>query len=318
MKPEKAKRLFLIFSLTFLVIVILLVLFSNHSLTEEEKIIELSKDAFDKYAPDYNYLESAEHWLMSFNDYDGEGTITVWVPSDDGLRGCVMFERQSDKIAAFYIEVDHVERYSCERKNDPISPSKEDVSLGFSAEQDSSIDEYSEIVDLFSSVIPDSEVKVKLRDGKTLFAKITTQFPSESPPEGWEDTLASFGEALAAADEKKEECGASAATAEIRTADDVILASGYNGAVQFNKFVEKDIGGDLEYNPPTISKHEYDQISVGMTLSQVRGIVGGDGTLESSIGNVLTYHFPGAKEGSYATILFDDYVVYSKMDFMLD
>ena len=42
MKSEKAKRWFLVFSLIFFAVVVLLVWFSNHSLTEEEKIIELS------------------------------------------------------------------------------------------------------------------------------------------------------------------------------------------------------------------------------------------------------------------------------------
>lgn len=183
---------------------------------------------------------------------------------------------------------------------------------------------YSDIIELFSSVVPDSEVTVKLRDGKTLFAKITTQLPAGSAPEGWEDTLASFGEALAAADEKKEECGVSATAAEIRSADEKILASGFNSKVQFNKFEEKNLGESGNTNPPTISKFEYDQISVGMTLSQVREIVGGDGTLESSFGTagvtstVQTYRFLGEKEGSYADILFDDYVVYSKIQIFLE
>lgn len=318
MKSEKVKRWFLVFSLSFLAVVILLVWFSNHSLTEEEKIIELSKKVFDEYAPDYDYLESSEHWLVNYNDHDGDGTITVWASSDDGLRGCVMFERQSDKITAYYVEVDHVERYSCERQNDPISSSQENISLDAPNEQNSSIDEYSGIVDLFSSVVPDSEIKVSLRNGKTLHAKIITQLPSDSAQEDWESTIMAFGEALAAADEKKGEYGASVASAEILSADEIILSSGFNAAVQFNKFEEKDLGGEENTNPPTISKFEYDQISVGMTLSQVREIVGGDGTLESSIGNVLTYHFPGAKEGSYAAVLFDDYVVYSKTEFMLD
>lgn len=324
MKSEKLKRWFLVFSLIFLAIVILLVLFPNTSKTEEEKIIELSKKTFDKYAPDYDYLESSEHWLVNFNDYDGEGTITVWAPSDNGLRGCVMFERQSDKIAAYYVEVDHEERYSCERKNDPISSTQEEIFLDDSDTQVSSIDEYLEIADLFSSVVPDSEIKVNLRNGNTLNTKIKTQFSSESAPDGWAGILTAFETALSAADEKKGEYGASVASGEILSADETILSSGFNSKVQFNKFEEKDFGENGDINPPTISKFEYDQISVGMTLSQVREIVGGDGTLENSIGTagvtstVQTYRFLGEKEGSYADILFDDYVVYSKIQIFLE
>lgn len=184
---------------------------------------------------------------------------------------------------------------------------------------------YPDIIDLFSSVAPDSEIKVSLRNGKTIHAKIKTQLPSsESAPDGWKDTVTSFGEALSAADEKKEDYSAFAASAEILAEDGVILASGFNGTVQFNKFEERALYGEEKTNPPTISKFEYDQISVGMTLSQVREIVGGDGKLENSIGTagvtstVQTYRFLGEKDGSYADILFDDYVVYSKIQLFLE
>lgn len=183
---------------------------------------------------------------------------------------------------------------------------------------------YPDIIELFSAVVPDSEIKVSLRNGKTLHAKVKTQLPSEPAPDGWADTLTAFGAALAAADEKKGEYGASTASAEILSSDEIILSSGFNAKVQFDKFGEKDLGESGGTNPPTISKFEYDQISVGMTLSQVREIVGGDGTLESSVGTagvtstVQTYRFLGEKEGSYADILFDDYVVYSKIQLFLD
>lgn len=184
---------------------------------------------------------------------------------------------------------------------------------------------YPDIIDLFSSVVPDSEIKVSLRNGKTIHAKIKTQLPSsESAPDGWGDTVTLFGEALSAADEKKEDYSAFAASAEILAEDEVILASGFNGTVQFNKFEERALYGEGKTNPPTISKFEYDQISVGMTLSQVREIVGGDGKLENSIGTagvtstVQTYRFLGEKDGSYADILFDDYVVYSKIQLFLE
>lgn len=183
---------------------------------------------------------------------------------------------------------------------------------------------YPDIIELFSSVVPDSEIKVNLRNGNTLNTKIKTQFSSESAPEDWEDILTAFETALSAADEKKDEYGASAASGEILSADEIILSSGFNAKVQFNKFEERDLGESGDANPPTISKFEYDQISVGMTLSQVREIVGGDGTLENSIGTagvtstVQTYRFLGEKEGSYADILFDDYVVYSKIQIFLE
>lgn len=181
---------------------------------------------------------------------------------------------------------------------------------------------YPEITELFSGIIPDSEIKVTLRNGKTLHTKIMTQLSSEDAPDKWDETVAAFGEALASADEQAADYSVSSTSAEIFAADETILASGYNAAVHFNKFEEKAL--ETSVNPPTISKFEYDQITVGMTLSKVREIVGGDGTLESSIGTagvtstIHTYRFPGEKEGSYADILFDDYEVYSKFQFRLD
>lgn len=314
MKSEKAKRLLLVLSFSFLAVVLLLIYFSNHSLSEEEEIIELSKKTFDQYAPDYDYLDSPEKWMVTFHDSDGEGTVTVWAPSNDGLRGCVMFEKYSDKISAYYVEVDHEVLYNRERQNTLNDSSQEPTSPPTIANDN----EYSDIIELFSSVVPNSEIKVALKSGGRLHAKIETPFPSDTEPEGWSEMIAAFGDALGSAEEKKAEYGASYASAEIFAADEVILASGFNATVQFNKFEEKGIGGTGDINPPTISKFEYDQISVGMTLSKVREIVGGDGSLESSIGDVLTYHFPGEKEGSYAAVLFDDYVVYSKTEFMLD
>lgn len=185
------------------------------------------------------------------------------------------------------------------------------------------IESYSDVTGLFSEIIPDTEIKVTLRNGKTLHTKIKTQLPSDSAPDGWDETIAAFGEALASADEKAADYSVSTASAEILAEDETILASGFNAAVRFNKFEERDLGGNSQVNPPTISKFEYDQISVGMTLSQVREIVGGDGTLEDAIGTagvtstIQTYKFPGEKDGSYAAILFDDYVVYSKHEFMI-
>lgn len=212
---------------------------------------------------------------------------------------------------------------------EPEAPPPEESEAAPTAEQEKPDGEeeketYPDIVELFSSVVPDSEVKVSLRNGKTLHAKIKTQLPSDSAPEGWADTLTAFGEALAAADEKKGDHDASTASAEIFSADEIILSSGFNAKVQFDKFEEKSPIGEENTNPPTISKFEYDQISVGMTLSQVREIVGGDGKLENSIGTagvtstVQTYRFLGEKEGSYADILFDDYVVYSKVQLFLE
>jgi len=142
---------------------------------------------------------------------------------------------------------------------------------------------YDEITALYADIIPDAEISATLRNGKTVYVKIKTDLLSDAEPDSWEETLTALGDALAA-----------------------------------------PTAGEGSINPPTISKFEYDQISAGKTLSQVREIVGGDGTLESSYGTVgvipmvQTYRFLGEQEGSYADILFDDYKVYSKFEFMLE
>lgn len=211
-----------------------------------------------------------------------------------------------------------------ENQQAAIAPANEPEAVSTQVEDTEKKETYPEIKEFFLEVIPDAEIKVTLRNGSTIHTKIKTQLSSGAAPDGWPEIIAAFETALVSAEEKKSDYKASAASAEILAADEIILASGFNSAVQFNKFDEKSIGGDTNVNPPTISKFEHDQIGVGMTLSEVRKIVGGDGTLETSVGTpgvisvVQTYRFPGEREGSYADILFDDYVVYSKFEFMLD
>lgn len=185
--------------------------------------------------------------------------------------------------------------------------------------------EYEKILELFSAIIPDAELKVSVKNGKRLHVKIKTDLHSDVALDDWDNTMISFDKALSDAKEIVLNYEFEQVSAEIIAEDETILASGFNGALKFNKFEEKSLtDADTGKNRPTISKFEYDQITVGMTLSQVREIVGGDGTLENSIGtagvtsSVQTYRFPGEKEGAYADILFEDYVVYSKHGWLLD
>lgn len=207
--------------------------------------------------------------------------------------------------------------------SDPQPVSSENSIFG--KEESENTSDYEEIVELFSAIIPDAELNVSVKNEKRLHVKIKTALLSDAALDDWNDTIISFNKALSDAEEIVLNYGLEQATAEIIAEDETILASGFNGAIKFNKFEEKSLtDADSGRNSPTISKFEYDQISVGMTLSQVREIVGGDGTLEDSIGTagvtstVQTYRFLGTKEGSYADILFDDYVVYSKYGWLLE
>lgn len=182
---------------------------------------------------------------------------------------------------------------------------------------------YDDICELFKDVCSESEVIV-LKQQNRLHVRIITKLQPNEKPDGWGDTLVRFGSALSEADNSAASYGASAVSAQIESSDETILSSGYNGTVKFDIFEEKSIAP--KDNPPTISKFEYDQISVGMTLSQVREIIGGDGTLQNEIGTagspvgmISTYRWIGeGREGAYADILFNNYQVYSKQQLWLE
>lgn len=182
---------------------------------------------------------------------------------------------------------------------------------------------YDDIAALFADVCPGSEIVVSQQSSR-IHARIITDIPSDVKPDGWEDTLSRFESALSESNDCASSHGASAVSAQIESCDEVILSSGFDGSVKFDLFNEKS--QDKKENPPTISKFEYDQISVGMTLSQVREIIGGDGTLQSEIGTagspvgmISTYRWIGeGREGAYADILFNNYQVYSKQQLWLE
>lgn len=182
---------------------------------------------------------------------------------------------------------------------------------------------YDDICELFKDVCSESEVVV-LKQQNRLHVRIITKLQPNEKPDGWDDTLERFGSALSEADNSAASYGASAVSAQIESSDETILSSGYSGTVKFDIFEEKSVAS--KDNPPTISKFEYDQISVGMTLSQVQEIIGGDGTLQSEIGTagssagvIRTYRWTGeGRDGAYADIIFDNYQVYSKHQIWLE
>lgn len=182
---------------------------------------------------------------------------------------------------------------------------------------------YDNIADLFADVFPGSEIVVSQQSNR-IHARIITDIPSDAKPDGWEEILARFESALSESKDGTSSHGASTVSAQIESSDEVILSSGFDGSVKFDLFKEKS--QDKTENSPTISKFEYNQISVGMTLSQVREIIGGDGTLQSeigtagsSVGMISTYRWIGeGRDGAYADILFDNYQVYSKQQIWLE
>lgn len=180
---------------------------------------------------------------------------------------------------------------------------------------------YDEIEVLFADIVPDAELTVKPRSG-LIYVGIKTNWANEKP-DTWDDTISALNSAIEAAEPLAADHSAKTVSVELLSEDETILASGFQGAVKYNLFEEKKQSSAS--NPPTITKFEYDQISVGMRLAEVNEIIGGPGTLESEYGEVSkysnpirTYRWYGEKEGSYADILFDGYEVYSKVELFLE
>ena len=187
-----------------------------------------------------------------------------------------------------------------------------------SSEAEQPEETFSDVQDIFAASFSDDEISVR-RQGLRIDVAVLTELPSESQPEDWDSMVNILGSALSQADELASDYDAETVSAQLEAADGTILASGYNGAVQFNLFEPPESSGENS-NPPTITQHEFDQISVGMTLTEVREIIGGPGTLETEIGSsgssvsvLRTYRWEGTGSTlSYATVLFEDYIVYSK------
>lgn len=180
---------------------------------------------------------------------------------------------------------------------------------------------YDEIEVLFADIAPDAELTVKSRSG-AIYVGIKTNWPNEKS-DTWEETVSALNSAMETAEPLAADYGAKTVSVELFSEDETILASGFQGAVKYNLFEEREQSSAS--NPPTITKFEYDQIAVGMTLTEVREIVGGPGTLQSQIGEITkysdpvsTYRWYGEKDGSYADILFDGYEVYSKVELFLE
>lgn len=183
-------------------------------------------------------------------------------------------------------------------------------------------EDYTPIEEVFSSAFPDAEVSAK-KEGTRIAVYILSDLSAEEPPAGWEDIISDLSAALETTHDMAAEYGAATVSVQLEAPDETILASGFNGKIQFDFFNQEEIE---DSNPPTITQFEFEQISVGMTLTEVQDIIGGPGKLESEIGSagsstgsVRTYRWEGTGDTlSYAVVLFDDYSVYSKMDFGLE
>lgn len=206
--------------------------------------------------------------------------------------------------------------------DEPTIQQDDETELSEVNETEDSAD-YTDLENIFSEVIPGAEVSVQNLQTR-IMVYIRSDLSKDSQPENWEEIIAALNSALAKSQELATNYSTSTICAQIESPDESILASGYNGSIKFDLF--KPIDSGTETNPPTISQFEYDQIAVGMTLTEVREIIGSDGVLQSevgdagsSVGTIKTYRWEGTGGTlSYATILFDDYIVYSKHGYGLE
>lgn len=206
-------------------------------------------------------------------------------------------------------------------KNEPSKPIETDSQENKEQTIAKPNDEYKEIKQCFSSIGNEWEVKAHKTNQRLEIVIVASELSSDAAPENWQEILSSTETAMKEAQTQAENSGFPMLSAQIELNDGTILASGYNGSIKYDKYNHTNIEQN-EKNPPTISKFEYDQITVGMSLSQVNDIIGGSGTLESSVGTagvtsvVRTYTWQG-DNGGYASVVFEDYEAYFKTEFGL-
>ena len=144
--------------------------------------------------------------------------------------------------------------------------------------------DYTSIEEVFSFVFSDTEVSAR-KEGTRIAVYILSGLSAEEIPSGWDDITSDLSAALKTAHDMADEYDATTVSVQLEAPDGTILASGFNGKIQFDFFNQEEVA---DFNLPTISQFEFDQISVGMTLTEVKDIIGGPGTLESEIGSAET------------------------------
>lgn len=199
---------------------------------------------------------------------------------------------------------------SLDQKKETIATPKQAVETQILTVQE----DYSDIQSLFS-IVPEADVVVRPKE-TSLYVRIKTNLP-DTQPENWEEIVSELNSALEVSQDQN-------TSVEFISSNGVILASGYNGKVRYIAFEEHKEYEESVENPPYITEYEFDCIQVGMSLTEVREIIGSPGELVTEIGEVSEYFNPiktyewYAENGySYAHILFDGYTVYSKHEFGL-
>ena len=184
--------------------------------------------------------------------------------------------------------------------------------------------EYEDLSAPFETFRAGAEVDVKNRTNHFEISVTCADFSADTEPDGWADICASLTAMLldsqAASDAAYE---AKTVSFQLKDSAGNILCSGYNGKIQYNAFQVPEQTSSA--NDSRITLAEYNQIVIGMTYSECVEIIGGDGTIDIEIGgageitgSIRNYTWQGTTDYGSATLSFDDYVLYSKVQFGLE
>ncbi len=98
--------------------------------------------------------------------------------------------------------------------------------------------DYSSVSACFADVFPDAEISC-IESGSSPQVTVKTELSSEDQPENWAQLLDSFETCLESADGAAKALSRKTALGQIVAADGTILASGYNGKLQFDLFAKR-------------------------------------------------------------------------------
>ena len=186
---------------------------------------------------------------------------------------------------------------------------------------------YDDVNSIFAAAFPDLEIRTSSM-ANWLETHVTCGgYTADEMPDGWSDTMQLLCDATVSACNEifEKDYGTQNICSQLLTESGDILVTVYNGQVKYNAFDEKETDSPKKKSKGTITQHEFDMITPGMTYSQVVEIVGGEGDLYTEIGSAGSFigsykNYVWYGEGMFpgrAILSFDDYVLYSKIAYGL-
>lgn len=137
---------------------------------------------------------------------------------------------------------------------------------------------YDDVKVLFAGICDGADLSASLSSSR-IHVSIKTDWPEEGP-EAWDEAVSELESALGAAHLIAGNYGAGTVSAEILSQDGSVLASGYNGKVQYTKFEERDaeIKEGTTYLDPAETVYEsLDKVDEKLAEAQ-EGLNGGTGS----------------------------------------